>query len=283
MNEVTLFMLVLMTQIFLLSVYFPSRILHRSQYVLENYPATTHPKLYPKSSQYFKRAMTLYKWVNILNVMLGLALLYFIYNGDLVGEKGINPMLPWGYFMLQMIPSQLLEFFGMRLTKLMKQQDQRRQKSAQLKPRKLTDYVSAKLLAAVILSYFGFILVGLYLEDFVISSGSKTLVMSGILLIGMLFFIGLSRWLIRGKVKDPYQSERSRHKVVSMVIKTFCYTVIACSGFMLMTLLVVTFDLKTIMPIIMSLFLQLLVILSMGFMLHNNRLEDIDFDVYKSA
>ena len=282
MTELTLFMVVFSLQIILLSAYFPSRILARARYIHQNYPASTHPRLYPQSPKAFSRTMTLYFWVNAANFVLGWVILYFIYTGDLVGAKGVHPMLPWGYFMLQMIPSQLLEWFGFRMTKLMKQQDPRTFKSAQLKPRRLIDHVSPMLLAAVVLSFVGFVFLGLFLEDFEITSNSKTLFMSGIMLLGFTFFLLLSQWLIKGKNKDPYQTADARQKNVQLVIHSFCYTLIACCVFMALTLLVDAYELKTVMPIMMSLFLQLLVIISMGLMLNKCRVENIDFDVYRA-
>ena len=283
MTELILFMLIFSLQIILLSAYFPSKILARAKYIQHNYPASTHPRLYPQSPEIFNRTMTLYVWVNAGNFVLGLVILYFIHTGDLVGAKGVNPLLPWGYFMLQMVPSQLLEWFGFRMTKLMKQQDPRTVKSAQLKPRRLIDHVSPKLLTVVVLSFIGFMVLGLFLENFEISMNSKTLAMGGIMLLGFTFFLLLAQWLVNGKNKDPYQTDDARHKSVRLVIHTFCYTLIACCVFMAMTLLVDTYELKSVMPIMMSLFLQFLVIISMGFMLNKCQVKDIDFDVYRAG
>ena len=283
MTELTLFMAVFSLQIILLSAYFPTRVLQRAAYVLKNYPASTHPKLYPKSAEFFRRNLLIYRWINMFNFALGWVTLYFIYTGQWVGENGVHPMLPWGYFMLQMIPSQLMEIFGMRLANLMKQQDNRTIKTAQLAPRSILDYVSPRLLGLVFISYLLFIVLGLSVEEFNSVTESKTLHMSAILLFGFTFFYLLSKWLIRGKVKDPYQSTEDRRKTVSKVLQTFCYTLIACCVFMAMTLLIETYDMKTVMPIMMSLFLQMLVVISMGYMLNNCRLEDMNFDVYKAS
>ncbi len=282
MTELSLFMVVFSLQIILLSAYFPWRVLKRSAYVLENYPASTHPKLYPKSSEFFTRNMNIYRWLNGINFILGWVILYFIYTGQWVGEEGVHPLLPWGYFMWQMIPSQLLEVFGMRLAKLMKQQDQRTIKTAQLTPRGILDYVSPHLLSLVPLTFLAFMILGLIIENQTLNSSTKTLSMCGVLVVGFVFFYAMSKWLIGGKVKDPYQSNDDRHKTVSMVIKSFCYTLIACHVFMMLALMVEAYQLKSVMPIMMSLFLQMLVIISMGFMLNNNCLKDMDFDVYKA-
>jgi magnesium-transporting ATPase (P-type) len=282
MTVLNLFMVVFSLQIILLSAYFPARILKRAAFVLQHYPSSTHPKLYPKGSGFFSRNMKYFFWINLFNFIFGWVIMYFIYTGQWVGEKGVHPMLPWGYFMLQMLPSQVMELYGMRLAKLMKQQDSRTIKTARLAPRNIFNYISPRMIVLVSLSFLSFAGTGLYVENPTSITDSKTFLMSGILMVGFLIFYFFSKWLINGKVKDPYQSAEDRHKSVSKVIHTFCYTLVACCLFMLMTLLIETYEMKTVMPIMMSAFLQLLVVISMGYMLNNCRMEDINFDVYKT-
>ncbi len=282
MTELTLFMVVFSLQTILLSAYFPAKVMKRAAYVLKNHPASTHPKLYPKGSGFFSRNMQIFRWINAFNFILGWVIMYFIYTGQWVGENGVHPMLPWVYFMIQMLPSQLMEIFGMRLANLMKKEDSRTIKKAQLTPRSIKDYVSPWLLGIVFVSFMLFIVLGLTVEEYDSISESKTLPMSGVLLLGFIFFYILSKWLIRGKVKDPYQSPEDRHRTVSKVLQTFCYTLVACCVFMAMTLLIETYEMKAVMPIMMSVFLQMLVVISMGFMLNNCRIEDMNFDVYKA-
>ena len=227
-------------------------------------------------------SINLYLLINSINFILGWVIVYYIYEGSLISEKGINPMLPWAYFMIQMIPSQLLEFFGFRMSKLMKLEDSRTNKSATLQPRHLFQYISPILFGTVIMAYFGFVLFAFYLEGFSFVLGGKAFLMSLILLLGYIFFFTVILWLIYGKKPDPYQSTKDRVKSVSLLIKTSCYTMIACAFFMGFTAAVSAFQFKAMMPVAMSVFLQFIVVISMGYMLQNNRLEDIDFDVYKS-
>lgn len=283
MTELDVFMLVFITQIFMLSAYYPSRVLQRAARLRSDYPASEFPRLYPKGMGFFNRCMRFYQLVNGFNFVLGWVILYFIHTGDLLSDGRVNPLLPWGYFMIQMIPSQFLEFYGFKLSKLMKQQDQRTTRSAQLIPRRWQDYVSPGLMALVILSYLGFVSLAFYLDDFTVSTDSAGFLMSVILLFGYGLFFALSAWLIYGKKADPYQTNEDRHRSVGLVIRTFCFTLIACTIFMALTLTFETSGMKAIMPILMSVFLQCLVFISMGYMLNNLRLEDINFDVYRAS
>lgn len=50
-----------------------------------------------------------------------------------------------------------------------------------------------------------------------------------------------------------------------------------------MTLLIVTHDMKAVMPIMMSVFLQILVFISMGYMLNKSQIEAMDSMFTKST
>jgi hypothetical protein len=282
MTSLSIFYVVFILQILLLSAFFPAKILQRMGVIQKKYPKSTHPKLYPKSSNFYKKSSSLFTLFNGLIFILGWVIVYYIYEGSLIGEKGINLMLPWVYFMIQMIPMWVLEIFGFRMSKLMKQEDTRTQKSANLAPRGLFQYVSPMLFGTVIMAYLGFVLFGFYLEGFKFELGSKAMLASLILLLGYAFFFIMIIWLIYGKKTDPYQSQQDRSKTVSIVIKTYCFTMIACALFMAFALAVNTYELRALMPIAMSLFLQLIAVASTGYMLQNNRIEDINFDVYKA-
>lgn len=282
MTNITLFYVVFVAQIVLLSVIFPGKILQRMGIIQKKYPKSTHPKLYPKSANFYKKSSTLFGIFNGLIFILGWVIVYYIYDGSLVGEKGINSMLPWAYFMIQMIPMWVLEIFGFRMSKLMKQEDRRTQKSAKLAPRNLFQYISPALFTAVIIAYLGFVIFAFYLEGFKFELGSKAFTVSMVLMLGYVFFFSMIAWLIRGKKTDPYQSDSDRIKTVSLVIKTYCFTMIACAFFLGFSVAVGSFNLKLFMPSAMSFFLQFIAVFSTGFMLQKNRLEDINFDVYKT-
>jgi len=282
MTNLTIFTLVFIAQIFLLTVFYPGKLLQRMRTIQKKYPASSHPKLYPKSTNYYQKMSRIYGLLNGLIFILGWVIVYYVYEGRLVSEKGVNQMLPWFYFMIQMVPTWLLEIFGFRLTKLMKQEDTRKQKSATLAPRRLLEYISPQLLSTVIITYFVFVVIAFYIEGFKFELSSQALLMSVILLLGYVFFFGMMSWLIYGKKSDPYQSQTDRVKTISMVIKTYCYTMMACAFFMAFALTVSTYGLKSMMPVAMSLFLQFIVVISMGYMLQHSRLDQIDFDVYKA-
>ncbi|WP_154222662.1 hypothetical protein [Marinicella rhabdoformis] len=282
MPEQTLFYVVFILQILLLSFYFPRRILMRIRYVMENYPESTYPRLYPKSENLFKRATNIFLWINVINFILGWAILLLVIKGVLLSEGRVHPMLPWGYFMLQMIGSQYLEFSGFKFAKLMKEADTRKIKSVELKRRKFFDYVPPMLFWAVIATYVGFVWFAFAIMDVGADVLGSTIGLCVVLLLGYAFFFAIILWIIYGKKVDPYQSQDDRIRTARVAIKAQCFTMIMTAVFLAFLVAHERYGLGAYLPVAMSLFLQLLVVMSMGYLLQNNKIDDNDFDVYKA-
>ena len=282
MSELTLFYVAFIIQILLLSIYFPRRILSRMRYVMTNYPESTHPKLYPQSINVVEKLRRNYFVMNAFNVCLGLLILFFIYKGSLIGEEGVNPMLPWAYFMIQMLASMYLEFKGFKFAKMMKRADTRRNKSADLQPRKFFDYMSPMLFVAVLAAYIASVGFVFYLEENPTNFPNTALLLSLILLVGYVVFFTVISWMVYGKKCDPYQSQKDRVRTTKLAIQTQGYVLIAVASFLSFSAANKVYQFNGIMPVAMSVYLQILVVISMGYMLQKNRLKDIDFDVYKA-
>ena len=57
MPEHMLFHIVFLCQILLISLYYPARILARMRYVLDTYPPSTHPRLYPRPIEHYEKVL----------------------------------------------------------------------------------------------------------------------------------------------------------------------------------------------------------------------------------
>lgn len=277
-----LFYLVFISQIILLSVFYANKIKKRTETFLNNYPESKYPKLYPKSAENYKKHINIYSKLNLLIFFLGVGVLYFVYSGALVGEKKLSPWIPWGYFMIQMIPNLLLDIWGMKTNKLMKIQDDRKVKTGSLQPRKLLNIIPPLLLLAVVLIFFSFVLFVLNSDQFVLSFDNKGFASILILLVGHVSFFSFLIWRIYGAKCNPYQSEIDRDKHLKLMAKTMCFTLIGCTLFVFFAFGSNPEQKALYMPIMMSIFLQGLTIFSTGYALQKYPLDEIDFDVYKA-
>ena len=75
MPEHIFFHVVFLSQILLISFYYPRKMLNRMRYVFERYPPSTYPKLYPKPIEYYKKSQRKYRIMNLSILLAGLLIL----------------------------------------------------------------------------------------------------------------------------------------------------------------------------------------------------------------
>ena len=141
MHEQTLFQLAFLGQVLLISVFIPYLIGRRIRFVFETCPPATHPRLYPKSLDYYESKRKAYMAANFVIAAVGVA----AFGGLLYGtwETDLGNTLAFVFFMIQIAPLLWLDISAMRELKSMRSLDTRALRSAELNPRRLFDAVPA--------------------------------------------------------------------------------------------------------------------------------------------
>ena len=146
----SLFYIAFLGQIFLISYYFPEKILGRMRYVLETYPPSKYPKLYPKPVEYYRIGQWAFKVINRFIILLGflilLAMLFVVDHGSFADDGFISEAWPAAYGMIQFLPLMLLEFSEFSQFKLMRKANAATTRKAELRRRRLFGVVSPSLL-----------------------------------------------------------------------------------------------------------------------------------------
>jgi hypothetical protein len=279
MLENTLFYPIFLCQIFLLSYYFPSKIIARVEYVLNNHPASDYPRLYAHSEQVIAHRLELFRRVNQCLLSLGMILLVAMGVWDWQTGQEINQFVPWTYFMLQLVPVMLAEVYEYKQYKQMRKLDSRRRRSAELIPRKLFDYVSRYLVASAILALIAVLMYLLWL----FGSSEKTWANFGILLAGNLLFAATIAWQVYGRKLDPFQAAADRHRQIVIVCKSLLCLSIVSSAFIASVVTLDTMELEFVSAAFMSFYCQAIALISPGIPLQMIRVEDIDFEVYRTG
>ncbi len=274
--------LVFISQIFILSFYLPRKIVARINYVLKNYSPEEYPKLYPRPVEYFESRRDFFRNFNNFNILLGIGIMFLIIPEFEVGEEKGLQMVPWAYFMIQMIPSMLTEVFSFKQAKMMREANTNKSRKANLAPRRLFDFVAPGLVAVAVAMFIGFAVFVLYLYDFDFSFGGKPMSSILVLASGNLLFIAIIAWNLRGKKLDPYQAYEDRKRIIETVVKSLTYLSIAMSIFMVLMMASSYFKWEFVMPVMMSSFLQIIALISLGTPLQTLPISRIDFDVYKN-
>lgn len=264
---------VFLLQIFIISLYFPAKMIRRLEHVMDTYPPETYPKLYPRSKEYYRIFNWAFKWAYRLIFLFGLGLLgaaAYLDTGD------VSPVWSAGYGMIQFIPLLMLDIVGFRLTKEMRRADTSKLRKAELRPRRLLSYVSPWLVLAAVLA-FG-LSAGM---DFVLYEPSEWASRVGWLVFANVFMGVFGAWALYGRKPDPHQSFADRSKQIRVQLTSLMSVSIAISLFFLFMSLSNRFDMNYLEAPAMSCYFLLINFLSVGQMMRHLRLEDIDFEVYR--
>lgn len=285
------FYAVFISQIFLISYYYPKKAYDRNAYVLKNYPAAEYPRLYP-TSQYadptraLRKTMPRYMGLNIAIAILGLGLLLAIAvsrytpSGIKENEQLMFIML---FFMLQAVPHLYLELVTYNWQKNMRTLTRASVRTADLRPRKLFDFISPIYIALAVLAFIGWVAYYFYNKGYTVPWDWQSYVtvtgMTGI----NLLFIALGYKFLRGKKPDPYQSSKDQHLLISIMVRVLTFASI------IMSLQLIAFDAinqngwDKFEPVVLSVYFQAIMIFGIGEILRRFKIKDIDFSVYKET
>lgn len=269
------------TQVWLISYFYPKKIVARMDYVLSHFPEKTHPNLYPISEQKLHSLKHLYQWLNHMFVLFGILIIsYFVLVVEDY-EQHINILddLPLLFGMAQFLPLLMLEIFGLKHLKLMREKFNQSQRKASLKPRRLFEFIHPAYLISAILSFAGFIALELYLYDFVFTA--DVLVKAFALSCTNVLFIIIAMINLYGKKRDPYQHEADRIKQVKFSLKSLSTISIFMSLYLAIHSIVNIYQFNYIEIFVNSIYFQLIALFSTGAILNCYKIEKLNFEAYK--
>ena len=97
---------------------------------------------------------------------------------------------------------------------------------------------------------------------------------------GLLALVGAFH--LYGRKLDPHQATQDRIQVISVNLKVGLFISMALSVFIAMRAADDLYNLDFLDAVIMSVYFQVIALLSLGYSLNNIKLDNIDFDVYKN-
>ncbi|PHZ85227.1 hypothetical protein [Paremcibacter congregatus] len=282
MTLTILFYLIFISQIFLLSYYFPKKIIGRIKYVYAKYPPADYPKLYPgNAATKAPGHMTLYRGLNTAALLVGILLLIWGlatgYRPEGHGEETIVTL----YAAVQFSSLILLSIWEFRNFKKMRQLNSSTTRTADLQPRRLFDFLSPGwfILAASLI--FLTIAFDFAITDFAESGISDFFSKIAGPIFVNIYFLVFGRWFIYGRKLNPHQTAEDRRREITITVKSMVFTSIMISLFFIADEAVKTYDMAHLQPILWSIYFQLIGALSFGVILHSDLVKNMDFSVYK--
>ncbi len=283
----TLFYLTFLSQIFLISYYFPAKVLGRMNYVLKTYPPSKYPKLYPKPLEYYMIGRWGFKLATRIIFVLGFAILLaviFLVDHSTFSDDGyISEFWPALYGVIQFAPLMVLDFTEFSQFRLMRKANTVTKRTAALRPRRLFDFVSPMLVAMAALLYVTVILFDLYVHDFIFDWSDDWLQRAAVITATNLFLGGAGVWHLYARKQNPHQTLNDRNKQIGVALKSLFYVSMAMSVFFIAAVADDVIDMHFLDATLMSFYFQAITFLSLGHALRKLRLEDINFDVYKNG
>ena len=97
-----------------------------------------------------------------------------------------------------------------------------------------------------------------------------------------LLLVGVGAFTLFTRTRDPHQSAADRVRKLSASLSSLLYCSMALSVFFVTAAADAVYDIDYLDAVVMSVYFQAVVWLSLGYVLRHVRIEDIDFEVYKN-
>ncbi len=276
MSAHALLYVVFLSQVVLISLYLPTKLLNRMRYIVGRYPPSEYPKLYPVPLDAVERTQRNYRNMNVFTLLVGLAL---VLVSVLVPRDEI---LDWStsvitiYMALQWSPLIIATTAGFTYFNLKRRPDPRSTRSANLHPRRLFDFVSPTLVGAAAVVFAAFVLLILYVNQFDFPWFGGYLNIVAIAAANLLFAAIIYKSLY-GKKKDPYKTHEDRIREIELTVGALVWTSIVATLFVSIAVLLRAAGLPDAIPVAMSLYFQVLAVVSFRAF----RIDQVNFEVYK--
>lgn len=272
-----IFYVIFVSQILLISHIIPQRMLARMSFLLETYPPDQYAKLYPNSEASYRMGQAVFKWVNRVIVVIGFAILAAIWKFGPMEDGTISEAWPAAYALLQVAPVIGLEILSFRQFALMRQAKGANVRKAELRPRRFFDVVSPTLLAVAVVCLVVALVLDVYLQQ-----ALRWGVVIG-LGFGNLFMASVGLWQMLGRKQDPHQHPDDRRRQLRAQWTSLLMVSIVMSVFYMIHSADQVYAMDFLDAPLMSLYFQAVILLSLSYLMHSLKLEDIDFEVYRGG
>lgn len=299
-GEALAFFFVFLSQVLLISWYFPRRAVSRIQYVLTNYPPSTYPKLYPKPVEHYERVARNFARFNFALVVAGVSIVAALaigtfgsdWDGAIVtpfstsGEWDAAVVTP--FLIVQFLPYLYYEIWAGRHARAMAKTAPPQVRTTELRRRRLVDFVSPALLVAAALTYVAFVVFILWYNRFgfawFTAAGNITIFTAMYLVMGVSVCLAVyRRW------PDHHQAHQDRQEIIRLVATRAVAIMIATPLLTMAQLTIKLFDPASgctdrvcsefLEPVIASIGVQIVAALVLS--VYSYRVEKVDFGVYK--
>lgn len=281
------FYIVFSSQVYLLSIHYPHKISLRVEYMLENFPPTEYPKLYPNFHAGYVQTQQLkiriYKIINYAIAMVGFGIMAtMIFSDYRPSEKGGDEIFVMLYFFLQTMPLLYISWKEHCQYRMMRLTFDDKTRVAELTRRGLFDYVSPIYVVIAFILYAAWLVFYLYHVG-PIAAWEANRYVTFITITGMNIFYSVSIFaFVSGKKLDPYKAPKDQQKHAESVVKVLVFSSVMVSIFLTLTQAADQYAFEVFDPVMTSFYMQLCVVFGLGLTMRMLDTKEIDFEVYRN-
>ncbi|TNE62737.1 MAG: hypothetical protein EP335_11290 [Alphaproteobacteria bacterium] len=282
-----LFYLAFASQVFLVSVFYPRQIAARMHYMLDHFPPSEFPKLYPGAGPDFvgatKARIGMYLGVNYAIAAFGGVALVAVVLGFHGMTVGGSKAMAAVYFIIQVMPFIYLSVVEMRRYKAMREAySASRMRSANLSPRRLGNYIAPGYVALAVVLYVAWVVFYLSGKGPMSQWGEEVTLTLPLITFMNIMYVFVVRGFISGRRLDPLASPADQHRAIEVVVKSVVISSIGVSLFLIGVDAVDRFDLRELGAVLTSLYMQACMVMGVGMTLRRITPETMNFDVYRA-
>jgi len=286
--EIILFCVAFLSQILLVSWFYARRVIRERRYVLQNFPPSTHPKLYTQPIDYYERKLRGFWRVNVVIMVAGLLVigailgaLFGAWDGGVFnpsGDQQWDTLIVVPFFMVQtVIAVCYLDFSSFKHQKAMALAPPPRVRTTELQRRRLTDLVSPLALLALAITNLAFVVFVLYYRHFGYAWFTAAGNIAGVAFMLLVFCASVAFALYAPK-PDPYLAQQDRHAWRKWLVQGMLGLCIAMPVLITVTLIIKSYDADSFEPFVTTLYC----LGCAAVMLWPRwRVDRIDYDVYR--
>jgi hypothetical protein len=272
-----LYAAVFLSQVLVVSLYAPTLVRRRVRTLLATRPAAEYPKLYPVPVATIERTLRLYRMLNAGIAALGLALAIWLYTID--GEMSASVYAIYTCF--QVAPVMLWTYWERRYFKRMSAAAPNTIRRAELKPRRVRDFISPALLGLAVATYLAATASLVFLRGAPIPEPLLTSTLNFTLMtLANLFAAVTSVWMLRSRKIDPHQTHEDRTRKLRAGWRAMFTTIILLNAYVAVQSLLHGFGLFDYVGFAASVLVQFFAVASGKASVA--ALDQEDFEVYRA-
>ncbi|TDF39825.1 hypothetical protein EYS14_10035 [Alteromonadaceae bacterium M269] len=277
MNTQDFIHLAFLSQVILLSYYFPRVMLKRTESIMERYSQEEYPKLYPVPVETIRNKIAFFRLTNGIIFLIGVA------SVVITKWVGTKELLTWDnqavialYFMLQASPMIWATLLSMKYGKQMHQQNQTNIRKAALSPRKFRQYIPTGYLVALIASHLLYFATVFYFIQNPFDGFAGYINLLGLLVMDILFG-SMTYYYVFVRKGDPVQTLESRNKETTRSAHLMVAILVAVIIKITLDLVLSGLGLRDYQDIVTCIYFNLIV----AFSVYHYRFDNINFELYR--